>query len=110
MKNQEFANGLRLIADFYEKHDDMKQFTCFIYAWSHEEFIKYFKILKTTGYVDKNMGANGEHADVKVSHTFDKVKLVISVDKGQVCERIVTYRCPDSLLEEAMNAEEAAAQ
>ena len=110
MTNQEFANGLRLIADFYEAHEDMKQFMCFIYAWSHKDFLKYFQILKTTGRVDKDFSSDGPSADVKISHTFGDVRLTVSVDKGQVCERIVTYKCPDSLLEEAMNAEEVEAQ
>ena len=108
MTNLEFANGLRAIADFYEKHEDMKQFTCFIYVWDHKTFLDQFRILKSAGWVDKDYGKNEEHSAVKISHVFDKVKLTVSVDKGQVCERIVTYRCPDSLLEEAMNAEEAA--
>ena len=108
MTNLEFANGLRLIADFYEKHEGMQQFTAYVHTWGKAAFLKNLLVLSDGGDVAKDMSDTSQYAKVRLKRMFGAVALEVAVDKDYVCEKIVTYRCPDSLLEEAMNAEETA--
>jgi hypothetical protein len=110
MTNQEFANGLRLIADFYEAQPEMEQFIVGVYTHGRDKFLKALRALSHGGKVTKDLSDTSQYAYVRAERMFGDLKLTLSVSKECICERIVTYKCPDSLLEEAMNAEEVEAQ
>lgn len=112
MTNLEFATGLRLIADFYEAQPEMEQFSVGVYATGRDGFLKSLKTLSHGGKVTKDLSDTSQYAYVRAERMFGDLKMTLSVSKECICKRIVSvrYECPDSLLEEAMNAEEATAQ
>jgi hypothetical protein len=105
MTNQEFANGLRLIADFYEAQPEMPQFSIYTFT-DRLGFLNALKALKTRGMVTKDLSDQSFNGYAVLKQPFGEIPFQVNAQKSDICERIVTYKCPDSLLEEVMNAEE----
>lgn len=104
ISNQEYAKGLREIADFYEKNSEMVQAVLSYYSFGKEEFLNAFRVLCNGGKVEKDMGdSKSEFAQIRISRDFSGVPLHIFTSKDTTCKKIVSWECPDSLLEMAMN-------
>jgi hypothetical protein len=104
MTNLEYAQSLRLIADFYEANADQKQPhpNMWIHCYEREEFLKAATGLARGGMVAKRMDEH-EEGEYYVTREFGGIKLEVLIRRKMVC-RLVTpavYDCPESLLEEA---------
>lgn len=138
MTNQEFANGLRMIADFYEKPENVyfpQPYFGGMSAWyafpgGRADLARNAVLLAHGGKVTKGVDATS----YTINRDFGSVTLQLWCNRKDICEivgyedvqkttqRVVTpavtedvtevqkvpiWHCPDSLLEQAMNAEEA---
>lgn len=111
--NEQFANGLRAIADFYEAHPDMKQpyMPIWVNCWSRDEFLKSAVELAKGGRVTKSADpSTHSYPRYHATRFFGDVAVDVVVDRSTVCRlvRPAVYECPDSLLEEAAEYTETA--
>jgi hypothetical protein len=114
MTNTEYANSLRLVADFYEKNPAMPlpaAADVTIWKWDKESFLKAAIELSKGGKVQKCTTA-GISPAYHAIRTFGSIKIDIQIDRSTVCRLVkpaqdAVYECPDSLLEEAAEFTEA---
>jgi hypothetical protein len=110
MTNAEFANSLRAVADFYEKHPDMPQppeASLWVYTHSKTYFLNAAKMMADGGTIQKRVDLPGDVMNYyHVERLFGGFLLDLCITRETMCRKvkqmveIETFVCPDSLLEE----------
>jgi hypothetical protein len=103
MTNSEFAAALREVADFYETHPKMPQFSGpWIFSSNREEFLLAVKDMADGGRVEKRADRlDKSYPKYYAERKFGELLLSMQIDRSLVCVlvRPAEYSCPDSLLE-----------
>ena len=112
MTNLEYANGLRAIADLYERHPELKlpYLDITIHAEDKADFIISLKALSDGGTVAKSSKDDPDYPSISkhiATREFSGVTLEVEIYKSVICRKvrktvtreIETWECPDSLME-----------
>lgn len=94
-----YADGLRELADWYEKHPEMPGHGVYVHLDDYprgQARANLALAAKAMGNCEKSFSSYS----VAVTRKFGAVTLTASVDRDAICKKIVTYDCPESLLKE----------
>ena len=100
MENEEksIADGLRELADWYEEHSNIGLPRVVI---DTPLTLDPGALVVHIGLVAKALGNCRKRVDeysVVVSRDFGPVPVFMSVSRSEVCKKVVTWKCPESLL------------
>jgi len=99
MENEEksIADGLRELADWYEKHPEvgLPSVRIELDSLNADEAIRGLALTaKAFGTCEKKFGSYL----ISINRRFGPVRVSAHVDRDSVCKRVVTWKCPESLL------------
>jgi len=100
MENEEksIADGLRELADWYEKNPAMKLPSVTIHLWPDEPAVtisELTRIIKAFGTYEKKINDHYIH----VSHNFGPVPVDVMASRDYLCKKVVSWKCCDALIE-----------
>ena len=109
MTNLEFAQGLRALADLYERHPEMlvPDHRLFLYLPYSEQPARYAETIKALADGGTVTKAPPKPDDwyLRVNRQFSALSVDLSIERSALCKRVVkmqaveTWECPDSLIE-----------
>jgi hypothetical protein len=108
----EFCDALVEIAEFLEANPDCPLPNGFLYEgfYDREEFLAAVKALAKGGKVEKLAdSAEKEYPRYRVVRHFGPIKIEFDIARKQICRLVspAVYDCPDSLIGESKEFEEA---
>lgn len=107
MTNREFVQGLRELADLYERHPEMlvpdhRLYLYLPYSEQPPRYAETVKALADGGVVTKK--AKPDDYYLCVNRTFGALTVELNIERSALCKRVVkmqaveTWECPDSIL------------
>ena len=108
----EFCDGLVDIAEFLEAHPDVPLPFCYLIQTSYirEEFLRATAALAHGGKVEKHADSfEKDYPEYTVTRMFGPIKFRLAIARKLVCRLVspAVYDCPDSLIGESKEFEEA---
>lgn len=101
-KNTELINNLRLAARYLEDHPDIPAFQI---AWLHR--LLYTKEeLKAAARAMGSFEKTVDDHNYSLVRNFGLLKLEVAIPRQIVCEKVVTWKCPEEGLLESIESTE----
>lgn len=92
------ADSLRLLAAWYDEHPEMAAPSVSVFPYAYGTREETVKKLAAWARALKPVTKNVNDYNVTLTRFFGSLKFYVSVSRGDVCEKIITYKCPESLL------------
>ena len=99
MENEEksIADGLRELADWYEKNPTVKPPSVTIHLWPDEPGVTISELNRTMrafGTYEKKINDHYIH----ISRNFGPVPVDVMASRDYLCEKVITWKCCDDLV------------
>ena len=121
MTNFEFAQGLRELADLYERHPELKASPAAVYLYlpydtDSEHLRAAVKAFADGGVVTNRAPKDSLEFYYRLERIFaGGLKVELNVERSAVCKKVTkmqmveTWECPDSLLDDGKESDEETA-
>lgn len=109
MTNQEFVQGLRELADLYERHPEMlvpnhQLYLYLPYSETPQRYAETVKALADGGTVRKKGSRDKDDFYFGVARDFAALTVEFNIERQALCKKVIkmkaveTWECPDSIL------------